>query len=112
MTTYAYGDTELDELEVNLTGDDRFDERDRCRNTLVDWVQWENSEPNRLSVYRVTRCGESYGGQMELCDPCMADAQEFYPQGWRYYPGDVCKHGRYVGGIGADYMCGACELGE
>lgn len=23
-----------------------------------------------------------------------------------------CRHGRYVGGMGIDYMCGACESGE
>lgn len=23
-----------------------------------------------------------------------------------------CKHGNYVGGCGADYMCGACEMGD
>lgn len=26
------------------------------------------------------------------------------------YP--YCKHGSYVGGCGADYMCGACEMGD
>lgn len=25
---------------------------------------------------------------------------------------DYCKHGRYVGGCGIDWMCGPCELGE
>jgi len=34
-----------------------------------------------------------------------------YPQGWRYYPGDICKHGTYVGGD-FDCACPACELGE
>lgn len=27
-----------------------------------------------------------------------------------YYP--YCVHGVYVGGCGADYMCGACEMGD
>jgi hypothetical protein len=27
-----------------------------------------------------------------------------------YYP--YCVHGTYVGGCGADYMCGACEMGD
>lgn len=35
-----------------------------------------------------------------------------YPQGWRYYPGDVCRHGMYVGGCGIDWICGYCENGE
>jgi hypothetical protein len=35
-----------------------------------------------------------------------------YPQGWNYYPGDVCCHGVYVGGCGIDWMCGPCEDGE
>lgn len=28
----------------------------------------------------------------------------------QYRPADgYCKHGRYVGGCGADYICGECE---
>lgn len=27
-------------------------------------------------------------------------------------PRGYCKHGVYVGGCGADYMCGHCEMGE
>lgn len=26
------------------------------------------------------------------------------------YP--YCVHGKYVGGCGADYMCGSCEMGD
>ena len=41
-----------------------------------------------------------------------AEMEAKYPQGWRHYPGDTCKHGVYVGGCGADLMCGACESGD
>ena len=54
-------------------------------------------------------CGTYYAGNKELCDRCDAAARRRFPQGWRYYPGDVCEHGTYVGGCGADLMCGACE---
>ena len=57
-------------------------------------------------------CGTWYGGSQKLCDPCEEKLAKRFPQGWRYYPGDVCRHGRYVGGCGADYMCGRCESGE
>jgi hypothetical protein len=53
-----------------------------------------------------------HGGTLELCDRHLAAAELRYPQGWQYYPGDVCRHGNYVGGSGADYMCGPCENGE
>jgi len=58
------------------------------------------------------KCGD-YGVQGKmLCPECMRNAEERYPQGWSYYPGDVCKHGVYTGGCGIDYMCGKCEMGE
>lgn len=60
----------------------------------------------------MVKCGSWFGGIKLICDPCMEKAQKEYPQGWRYYPGDVCKHGRYVGGCGADYLCPACEFGD
>lgn len=56
-----------------------------------------------------TPCGstDQYGGQL-LCDECEARMERAYPQGWRDYPGDTCKHGTYIGGPG-DCLCGACE---
>lgn len=57
-------------------------------------------------------CGTYVGGRKVLCDRCTKDANHRYPQGWRAYPGDTCKHGVYVGGCGVDVMCGACEGGE
>jgi hypothetical protein len=57
------------------------------------------------------KCGEFYGGRTDLCDDCNELAEALYPQGWTGYPGDICPHGVYTGGCGADYMCGACEAG-
>lgn len=63
---------------------------------------------NERKVY----CGDQDQGEKQYCDECMAYFKAEYPQGWRYYPGDCCPHGMYVGGIGIDHMCGACEMGE
>lgn len=57
-------------------------------------------------------CGDTTQGEREYCGPCFDELKEMYPQGWHYYPGDVCPHGKYVGGCGADLMCGRCEMGE
>lgn len=57
-------------------------------------------------------CGDQYRGEMVYCDPCEEQYERWYPQGWRYYPGDTCEHGKYTGGCGIDLMCMACELGE
>lgn len=46
------------------------------------------------------------------CHSCVCRCRIKYPQGWKHYPGDVCKHGTYVGGCGIDWMCGPCEMGE
>ncbi len=50
-------------------------------------------------------------GTVELCPTCMTKAEKKYPQGWRHYPGDTCKHGVY---LNPDYdcNCGRCEMGE
>lgn len=63
---------------------------------------------------RMIPCGTEYDeyGHSILCDKCKTKYLEQYPQGWRYYPGDVCPHGVYVGGCGVDWMCGRCESGE
>lgn len=54
------------------------------------------------------KCGGFWGRKL-LCDTCERKAEKQYPQGWRYYPGDVCKHGVYTGGSGIDWICGRCE---
>ena len=58
-------------------------------------------------------CGstDSHGGTV-MCAECEAQAKKDYPQGWKYYPGDVCVHGVYTGGCGIDWMCQLCENGE
>lgn len=56
-------------------------------------------------------CGEWRYGARVLCDVHLKEAQKEYPQGWNYYPGDVCQHGVYVGGCGPDLMCFNCEMG-
>jgi hypothetical protein len=54
-------------------------------------------------------CRDWRDGRMVLCDTCEVQAKKDYPQGWDYYPGDRCEHGKYVGGCGPDIMCGKCE---
>jgi len=63
---------------------------------------------------RALPCGGKHSTSVNgdgTCDACHPLYERVYPQGWSYYPGDVCEHGRYVGGCGADYMCPACEGG-
>ena len=59
-------------------------------------------------------CGSTgIHGQQLVCDECMEKADARYPQGWRDVPGDICKHGNYVGDAGGpDYLCGECEDGR
>lgn len=60
------------------------------------------------------RCGSTsiYGGTL-LCGFHEKWLKEQYPQGWRHTPGDLCKHGTYVGDAGGpDYLCGKCEMGD
>jgi len=58
------------------------------------------------------KCGGDFAGEIVLCDACVRKYQRIYPQGWRYYPGDVCRHGTYVGGCMEDHMCFYCEQGD
>ena len=57
------------------------------------------------------KCGDWHNGQACYCPKCEKELMKQYPQGWRYYAGDVCEHGEYVGGCGIDYMCFDCEMG-
>jgi len=58
-------------------------------------------------------CGSFFAGERMLCERCERQAERDYPQGWRHSPGDVCRHGCYLGGAsGPDLMCGRCENGE
>lgn len=65
----------------------------------IPWTKWAS-----------VTCGSYHGGRKVLCRKCEEVADEIFPQGWRGYPGDTCKHGVYVGGCGVDYVCGRCEL--
>ena len=59
-------------------------------------------------------CGQTsiYGTEL-LCNECIKKFQKQYPQGWKETPGDICKHGTYVGNAGGpDYMCHKCEMGD
>ena len=56
-------------------------------------------------------CGEWHDGNV-YCKPHYEWYNKLYPQGWRSYPGDVCRHGMYTGGSGIDWMCGQCEMGD
>lgn len=56
-------------------------------------------------------CGDWWNGGVALCEGHEIMYREEYPQGWQSYPGDICPHGRYVGGVGIDHMCGFCEMG-
>lgn len=67
-------------------------------------VEWSDGRP-------WTKCGDSRAGVVQYCDECQAKNEEAYPQGWRYYAGDTCEHGKYVGGIAEDWMCPYCESG-
>lgn len=56
-------------------------------------------------------CGKWWAGERQYCPTCLERHFEDYPQGWRGYPGDTCRHGTYVGGCGVDHICGPCEVG-
>lgn len=80
-----------------------------CQNKVDQFVQ-RGWEIRKIEM----RCGStSVHGDVLLCPSCEWAARRNYPQGWRYTPGDICKHGNYVGDAGGpDYLCGQCEAGE
>ena len=59
-------------------------------------------------------CGQtSIHGTELLCSKCEREMERRYPQGWMEMPGDICKHGTYIGTPGGpDYLCGQCEDGD
>lgn len=63
----------------------------------------------RYDTHVLIKCGEYDRGRQRFCPRCLRILKLEYPQGWSYYPGDVCRHGKYVGGCGSDIMCGRCE---
>ncbi len=83
----------------------------RCTNKASQWI----ANGAGLGIKEVkSRCGSTgTHGQQLICDECEARMEKQYPQGWRDVPGDICKHGNYVGDAGGpDYICGRCEDGE
>lgn len=77
-----------------------------CDNQVMAAVTHLSGKPIMVT------CGTWFGGDKILCETCTKEFKQKYPQGWAHYPGDVCKHGRYVGGSGVDYMCIDCENGD
>ena len=79
-----------------------------CGNLVIQMVP---RGYGHMEVKSRCRSTGQYGQQL-LCDECIKEAEERYPQGWRGVPGDICEHGTYVGDAGGpDYLCGACEDG-
>ena len=79
-----------------------------CKKEMVQYV------PRGYGHKEVkARCGQTgFHGTMLLCYECQDKAEHRYPQGWVNLPGDICKHGTYVGDPGGpDFICGACEEG-
>lgn len=78
-----------------------------CKNKVAQHI------PRGYGVKTVySPCGSTgINGELLLCDDCIAEYEKIYPQGWKHVPGDLCKHGNYVGDYsGPDYMCHICEL--
>lgn len=78
-----------------------------CRNKVAVFVE-------RGFGYREIKmtCGSTGPqGIVVLCEDCEVAMEKRYPQGWRHYPGDTCRHGVY---LNPDYdcNCGRCENGE
>ncbi len=69
-----------------------------------------DDEDNFRTVY--VPCGEWFNGGNVFCAEHLELLRRDYPQGWQSYPGDVCRHGKYTGGVGVDLMCGPCEQGD
>jgi len=73
---------------------------------------------HRQTCHMSLVCDKWEANGNHMCDPddfcvgCLTRMEFEYPQGWSYYPGDICEHGAYVGGSGIDWMCGPCESGE
>lgn len=83
---------------------------------IFGWTKREDRGSHPSSYYmgmsdEFYPCGAWGPNGNVYCDFHQKEQEDRYPQGWRYYPGDVCPHGVYVGGSGIDWMCGVCEAG-
>ena len=79
-----------------------------CKNKVSQFI------PNNYGHNEVKLdCGSiSIHGGTLICEDCEVKFMKQYPQGWKHVPGDICKHGTYIGDTyGADYICGYCEDG-
>jgi len=78
-----------------------------CDNKVIQFI------PRGYGYREVeSKCGSTgFNGEALMCDECFEKYSKEYPQGWKEVPGDVCKHGNYVGNDnGIDYICGECEM--
>jgi len=78
----------------------------RCKNKVSQWI------PKGFGYKEIkSQCGStSIDGDRLMCTTCRDAEEKKYPQGWKNSPGDICKHGHYVGdACGPDYICGLCE---
>ena len=67
---------------------------------------------NRDNLYRrAIEAGHREGTLDMAIEDYQKKLEDKYPQGWRYYAGDTCKHGVYIGGE-YDCACYKCEVGE
>ena len=91
----------------------------RTPRSLPPFYLGRNARDTRFYVVRRSN-GERVSDEFSMPSEARREVEEWneaegfvtYPQGWRHYPGDTCRHGVYVGGCGADLMCGACESGD
>lgn len=77
-----------------------------CTNLVTQYV------PKGYGYKEISmKCGStSIHGVAIYCQKCEETYKERYPQGYRNVPGDICKHGCYVGdAFGPDYLCPECE---
>lgn len=77
-----------------------------CNNLVTVSYRHDGSE------IQMTCRSQSVAYGYAMCEACEAEIKKAYPQGFRYYPGDTCKHGVYVGGCAEDFMCFKCEMGD
>ena len=56
-----------------------------------------------------TTCGTHVYPEYRYCAMCFEWYSKRHPYGWKVYPGDVCVHGTYVGGMMGDVQCFYCE---
>ena len=82
----------------------------------IEWFQ-VMPHPSYAEVTMETTCGttqtDGYGRtENRYCAECLRHYRKLCPQGWQTYPGDRCRHGTYVGGMGPDWECGYCMQEE